>query len=96
MAGGQPVNTFSPTCRETVQPLTQIIVMGVEVGQLLHVLFRNEVQDLSHMPILDDGHALYRALAFHPDTVNTVAGAAELAQAVEIGQSGHGVLLLFD
>ncbi|KAG7230081.1 hypothetical protein INR49_009801 [Caranx melampygus] len=72
-----------------------IIVVGVEVGQLLHVLFGNEVQDLSHMSILNDGHALDRALAFHPDAVDTVAaaGAAQLAQAVEIGQSGHGALL---
>lgn len=50
------------------------------------------------MSILDDGHALDRALAFHPDAVDTVAaaGAAQLAQAVEIGQSGHGALLPFN
>lgn len=44
------------------------------------------------MPILDDGHALDRALAFHPDAVDILAaaGAAQLAQAVEIGHSGHG------
>lgn len=50
------------------------------------------------MPVLDDGHALDRALALHPDTVHVVAaaGAAQLAQAVEIGQGGHGALLPFD
>lgn len=50
------------------------------------------------MPVLNDGHAFDRALAFHPDAVDTVAaaGAAQLAQAVEIGQSGHGALLPFN
>lgn len=50
------------------------------------------------MPVLDDGHALDRALALHPDAVHVVAaaGAAQLAQAVEIGQGGHGALLPFD
>lgn len=50
------------------------------------------------MPILNDGHALDRALAFHPDAVDAVAaaGAAELAQAVESRQSGHGALLPFN
>lgn len=50
------------------------------------------------MPILDDGHALDRALAFHPDAVDIVAtaGAAKLAQAVEIWQGGHGALLPFN
>ncbi len=50
------------------------------------------------MPILDDGHALDRTLAFHPDAVDTVtaAGAAQLAQAVETGQGGHGALLPFN
>lgn len=50
------------------------------------------------MPVLDDGHALDRALALHPDAVHIVAaaGAAQLAQAVEIGQGGHGALLPFD
>lgn len=90
-----------PTCSDLVQPLTQIIIIWVEVGQLLHVLFRNEVQDLSHVPIFDNGHALDRALALHPDAVDTVdtvaaAGAAQLAQAVEIGHSGHGALFPFD
>lgn len=43
------------------------------------------------MPILDDGHTLDRALAFHPDAVHLLAaaGAAQLAQAVEVGQGGH-------
>lgn len=50
------------------------------------------------MPILDDGHAFDRAFAFHPDTANIVAAgrAAQLAQAVEIGKSGHGAVLPFD
>ena len=48
------------------------------------------------MPILDDGHALDRGLALHPDPIHVVAGAAQLAQAVEIGQGGHGALLPFN
>lgn len=61
-------------------------------------MFGNEVQDLGHLPILDDGHALDRALALHPDAVDIVAaaGAAQLAQTVETGQSGHGALLPFN
>lgn len=49
------------------------------------------------MPILNDGHALDGALAFHPYAVNLLAtaGAAQLAQTVETGQSGHGALLPF-
>jgi len=84
-----------PTCSDLVQPLTQIIFIRVEEGQLLHVLFRDEVQDLSYVPVLDDGHALDRALSLHPDVVDTAAatGAAQLAKAVEIGQSGHGTLI---
>lgn len=87
-----------PTCSDIVQPLAEIVVIWVEVGHLLHVLFRNQVQDLSHMPILDDGHALDRALALHPHAVDIVAaaGAAQFAQAVEIGQCGHGALLPFN
>lgn len=86
-----------PTCSHLVQPLTQVILVRVEEGQLLHVLFRDEVQDLSYVSVLDDGHALHRALALHPDTVNTVAavGAAQLPKAVQIGQGGHGALLPF-
>lgn len=50
------------------------------------------------MPILDNRHTLDRALAFHPDAVNLLAavGAAQLAQAVETGQSGHGALHPFN
>lgn len=50
------------------------------------------------MPILDDGHTLHRALAFYSDALHTLAaaGAAQLAQAVEAGHSGHGALLPFN
>lgn len=50
------------------------------------------------MTVLDDGHALDRALALHTDAVNLLApvGAAQLAQAVETGQRGHGALHPFD
>lgn len=50
------------------------------------------------MPILNNGHALHRALAFHPDAVDRLAaaGAAQFAQAIETGQSGHDALLPFN
>lgn len=50
------------------------------------------------MPILNDRHALDRALASHPGAVDIVAtaGAAQLAQAIQIGQVGHGALLPFN
>lgn len=50
------------------------------------------------MPILDDGHTLDRALAFHPDAVHLLAaaGAAQLAQAVEVGKGGHCALFPFN
>ena len=72
--------------------------MGVEVGDLVHVLLGDEVQHLGHVAVLDDGHALHRALALHTHAVHAVAaaGAAQLAQAVEAwpggpgGPGGHG------
>lgn len=50
------------------------------------------------MSILDDGHTFYRALAFYSDAVDTLAaaGAAQFAQAVEVGHSRHGALLSFN
>lgn len=65
---------------------------------MLHVLLGNEVQDLGHVPVLDDGHALDGAFALHPDPVHAVAAAraAQLAQAVEVGQGRHGALLPFN
>lgn len=85
-----------PTCRRIVQPLAEVIVVWVDEGELLHVLFGDEVQDLGHVSVLDDGHPLDGALAFDPhaaDAVDAVApaGAAQLPQAVEVGKSGHGV-----
>lgn len=83
-----------------MQPFTHVVVTGVEVRELVHVLFGNEVQHLGHMPVLDDGHAFDRALAFHSDAVHTVAlavvGAAQFAQTVEIGQVGHCVLVFLN
>lgn len=87
-----------PTCSDVIEPLAQIIVIRVQVGHLLHVLLGDEVQDLGYVPVLDDGHALDGALALHPDPFHVVAaaGAAQLAQAVEVGQGRHGALLPFD
>lgn len=83
----------SHTCCQVSKSLTEVIVVGVEVRQLLcHVLFGDEVQHLSHIPILYDGHTLDGALAFDAGTVHCMAaaGATQLAQAIEGGHGRHG------
>lgn len=82
------------------QSVSEVVVVMVDVGHLLlDILLGDEVENLRHLPVLNDGHPLDAMtmrlpfnLAFQIQVLHRLAadGTAHLAQTVEVGQGRHG------